>query len=240
MKNSISLLLLLFSPLLYATTYTPQTVEQQLQDADAVIWGNYKDSAYRISKNGEVVTDLIFDISRSFGVKFTDAATNKNFKVTIPGGIWQGIKHHVPGVPHFQKEEEIILILSKNENGYELTNYGYSKFNIIKEDGQNYLISRMGAMAGINKISTLKFDDLAYKYIERKQSISYKIQEVSDESLNPNSESIERSPASIGKKNDSSEDKMNLFWPFVLFAVLGIFATISGKFRNEEHAKSRR
>ncbi|MBT7608541.1 MAG: hypothetical protein HN576_02215 [Bacteriovoracaceae bacterium] len=230
-----SLLVLVFSLNLKATTFIPLSVKQQLRDASGVIRGVYQGSTYKKMRGDRVITEASFKISTMSGLKNHEVINKNNFKVIFPGGKWQGVNYQISGSPTFKKNEEVVLLLTKTSNGFAVTNLALGKYTIKKEFGKEYLSSalfpnhknlRSIPLAQFNSYVKDYFgsgminidpDKFVYKGIskERKQKTKG------------------RRPASTEEEATETERENSIVWLVILFAFLGFYSAYTTKQRNK-------
>jgi hypothetical protein len=100
LKLSI-LSLILFATQAFSTIYIPTPLGDQIEDSYGVVRGIYKGKDYKKNSKGEIITEASFSLQETSGLKPGDIINKNNFKVTYPGGIWQGINHKYSGSPEF-------------------------------------------------------------------------------------------------------------------------------------------
>ena len=226
---------------LQATTFIPHSVDHQLKNSEGVVLGTYIGKNYKKTKDGEIVTEAIFSIEKVAGINPNQIINSNAFRVTLPGGKWNGVVYHFSGVPKFKKNEKVILILNKGNFGYQLSNLALSKFA--------YQVSREGTWLqsevfpnrpGVGKIKLKEFESL----IERNYGSQLKV--VGNDRYIYKGESFNkkevasvrrgqgREPASLKKKQVEEESsKVEIIWLILILGALGGTAAASLR-RNED------
>ncbi len=144
MKSFISLLFLVTTVFpVFGATYIPLPIESQLQKSYGVVEGTYEGSSYKKLPNGDVVTLASFHVDKHVGIKTSDIKNNFDFKVTLPGGVWDDLTYFVSGVPNFKKGERVVLLVSRGKYGMYLSNLGLGKYKLLKKDDGPYLVSEV-------------------------------------------------------------------------------------------------
>jgi hypothetical protein len=141
MAKYILMISFLMSFNMRATTFIPLSIEQQMRDATGVIRGIYQGSSYKKERNDKVVTEASFKIKTMSGIKNHEVINKNNFKVIFPGGKWHGVTYQITGTPDFKVGEEVVLLITKTNMGFFLTNLALGKYTIKKEFGKEYLTS---------------------------------------------------------------------------------------------------
>lgn len=210
---------------LKAAIYIPTPLEDQVKDSYGVIRGTYSGKVFKKNSKGEVITEISIVLNETSGLKPGDIINKNNFKVTFPGGNWQGIVHQVSGSPNFKQGEDVVLLLVKGNNGFHLLNFGLGKYTIEREAGAQFVISDI--FPNNTKISGLRYENFQ-KIIENK--FGYPMTEFKGEKFvyKPKREEeiksgrSSRAPASIGASRAPAEESSTaMFWLMIILSVLG-------------------
>jgi hypothetical protein len=208
----------------FSTIYIPTPLSDQIEDAHGVIRGVYKGKDYKKNSLGEVITEVSFSLKETSGLKPGDIINKNNFKVTFPGGLWQGINHKYSGSPEFKKNEDVVLLINKGPNGFHLLNFGLGKYSVVKDGNglmlQSSVFPRNPKISGIplktfqqmvsekfgHPLSQNKGDKFVYipKGMEKNKS--------------------SRAPASIEEvlpEDSNSKKNRTMFWLMIILSVLG-------------------
>ena len=224
---------LLFSLLAEATTYIPLALDRQLDDADSVIHGIYKGNSYKKLKDGEVVTELLFEVNHSAGIRPNEILAPKNFKVMIPGGVWQGVVYHVYGGPIFQEEEEVVLMLKKSADGFFLSNLALGKYQVFTQDGQKYLRSAVFPdHHSLGRIQWEMFDRQLNSIFGAGFTNTFGDKVVAVE--RSDRYQTTRGPASLESEQNRQQRSSSPFWAIVVLGLLGASSAYFIKRRGED------
>jgi len=213
-----------YSSLAYSTVYIPTPLEDQIKESYGVIRGKYQSKVYKKNSRGEVITEISIALDKSSGLKPGDIINKNNFKVTIPGGVWQGIVHKYSGSPEFSIGEDVVLLINKGSNGFHLLNFGLGKYTISKEAGTSYLNSAI--FPKNSQISGIKYQDFQSMVEER---FGEPLSDFRGEKFVYNSKKLDktnsakgsRAPASIDQQRPENESSTAMFWLMIVLSVLG-------------------
>lgn len=158
MKRYLLLILALLSMPILATIINPVPIDKQLKSAYAVIYGKYMGKVYKLDQKGEVVTDHSFQLLRSVGLTPNEIINKNDFRVTSPGGSWQGISYVVHSAPQFSPGDEVVLIINRGkEGGFVFQNLSLGKYEIHKKGDELYLSSAL--FPHHPQLGTIRYED---------------------------------------------------------------------------------
>lgn len=233
-----NLLFLIFLSILSSgatgTIYIPTPMEDQLKDSYGVVRGTYQGSVFKKDRRGEVITEVSISLKETSGLKPGDVINKNNFKITFPGGVWQGVEHRYNGSPKFSKGEEVVLLINKGDNGFHLLNFGLGKYSLKREAGSLYLESQIFPLN--SKISGIEYEKFR-KMVEGnfgsplKKFGGEKFVYIPNENLKKSISG--RAPASL--KEESQEPVKNSTAMFWLMLVLSVLGTTSYKVFNRRN-----
>lgn len=218
----------------HGTTFYPLSIDKQLEESDAVLRGIHLGSTVK-RINNKIFTEHSFKIVSSSGIAQGSIYNRNDFKVYSLGGSYAGLTRFIEGSPKFKKDGESILVLKKAPYGYIVNNLSLGQYEIFWENNRQYLKSKIfPTHPKLGQISLQYFDGLVDeiigeklkkplldKYIHQKKVSNYK--------GNKNRKD-RRAPAGSNKNKSSNEnDESGLFWPMVIFAILGGWATIHAR-----------
>ena len=230
---SIFVLNLLLSSLVLATTFAPLTVQQKVEDSDAVVFGEVTRSFYTKDKSGKVVTVLTLDVEKSFGLQSNQISAPKNFQVRYLGGVWEGVTHKIEGAPKVNIGEEVVFLLRYRHNVFWVHYLASGKFSRVTLDGKDYLRSEVFPdRPGVGIISLQNFEKVLDKSSLR-SSFSYNSSDTSSEKKISifKKKKIDREPATFkkvkdrAKYNNRKHAKSFIFIVFI-FATLGVLFSL--------------
>jgi hypothetical protein len=149
-----------------ATTFIETSIESRLEQATGVVRGHFIGSTFKKNPLGRVVTEATFRVSAIAGIEPHQIINRNTFKITYPGGEWNGLTYKVSGIPTFRTNEEVVLIVSKGKFGYILPNLALSKFTIsLDDEGKSEILtsSIFSEKAGIGRISFAELKKMSAK-----------------------------------------------------------------------------
>ena len=228
--------MLVFSLNSWATSFIPVSVEVQLKESDAVVYGIYKGHIFKKGQSG-ILTVASFQVNKIAGIKHNELINKNEILVNYPGGEWGNTVYTVHGTPSFTMGEEVILLLNKSGDGLTLHNLSLGKYNIITKDGIKKVVSSVfPTHAQFGEISFEKFDNLVFQKIgERLRVVSEDKKVVIDDSKNykrywVKRKSISRNISSVNENNNEKQNEKNqIFWPLFVLSLMSIFSAILGK-----------
>ncbi|MCK5884831.1 MAG: hypothetical protein KAG61_14165 [Bacteriovoracaceae bacterium] len=149
----------------FGATYIPLPIESQIEKSYGVIEGTFQGSTYKKLPNGAVATIASFHVMKHVGVKKSDIKNNFDFKIIMPGGVWDDLTYYVTGVPNFKKDELVILLVSQGKFGLQLHNLGMGKYQVLSDnDGNKFLTSHVFPKhPTLGKIPYKKFNQVVKK-----------------------------------------------------------------------------
>lgn len=220
-----------------ATVYIPTPLVDQVKDSYGVVRGIYQGQVFKKNSRGDIITEVSISLKETSGLKPGDIINKNNFKVTYPGGVWQGIRHKVTGSPKFNTSEEVVLLIHRGPNGFHLLNFGLGKYSLKREGGVVYLNSSI--FPKNSKISGIKFEHFQ-EMVEGKfgQPLSeFRGEKFVYKPIKPSpkrTRSGSRAPASLGEQLEEEPNPSNntaMFWLMIILSVLG---SVSFKFLNKK------
>ncbi len=216
-----------------ATIYYPLTLSQQLDESIGVIHAKFNSSTYKKLPNNQIVTQLSFKILRVSGVKYSEIINKNDFQIIIPGGKWQGLVYSIPGSPTFEMGKEFILLLSRNKQGFTLSNLGLGKYD-IKRNGPNVSI-KSSVFPNHNLLGSIdmkEFNELVEERFGEPLHL-HSADKVVYVPKNTNTKKVkERTPATSSLKNTDTEEseKSNIKQLMLMFVfVFGVLGYLSRK-----------
>lgn len=217
-----------------ATTFIETSIEDRMRQASGVITVEYLGESYKKLPTGQVVTEATVKIIETTGIKSSEIINHNNFKIIIPGGVWQGRHHKISGVPRFKQGEITTLIVKKSDFGFILPNLAMSKFKMESIDSKKYFVSPIfSEKNGVGKIKVDEFKALTSQIFgkELKKINIDKYVSTSDEEMGQ--KNLKRNPASNIEKTPEDES-IPTIWFVLMLGVLGFVPAllIKGK-RNE-------
>lgn len=226
----MQLFILLFSWLLvfptWATTFAPLNFEKQLREADAVIEGEFLGASSMRTADEQVLTQATFLVKRSVGFAQGDVANKQRLVVVYPGGNWQGINYSVQGSPKFKKGEAILMILSKGQYGYTLSNLALSKYKIEWQDGEKQLVSDVFPTdPNLGRIPFSKVEKNIHNVFGRgmDEIVDDRHVGINENEIQFVSDNVGRAPASSETPPASQPSGMKAgFWLGLLLGILGL------------------
>ncbi len=225
----------------FATTFIETPVEGRLEVSSGIVRGRFLGSSFKKSPDGKVVTEATFQVFAVSGIEPNEIINRNTFKVTYPGGEWNGLTYKVSGTPNFKEDEEVVLMVSKGKFGFILPDLAFSKFTITEVDGGETLVSSIFSdKEGIGKISLAEFNKMAESKFgsplvsfNSDTHIHTSKNTYANNTLLENYESREpreRKPASKPKDED---ENFNFIWFVLALGVLGFLSNLLLRGREE-------
>jgi len=226
----------------WATIFMPISLDRQLEESNGVLWGSYQGKSYKKLPSGQVVSELAFKVVYSSGIQKEEIINPNSFKVIVPGGIWEGMVYQVSGVPSFKLGEESVLLLSKSNFGFRLSNLSLGKYNIQSSENGVYLSSEVFPKhSELGSIRLSKFQEslwtrfgegLDQKLVDQEVSVPKtqrarrSIASVMDTEPVNKDDIEKREPASELSNEESawgisSSSKIGMVWLMVIFSLIG-------------------
>lgn len=221
----------------WATTFIETPISGRLDIASGAVRGTFLGSTFKKNPVGRVVTEATFQVSAVAGIEPNEIINRNTFKVSYPGGQWNGMTYKVSGSPQFKIGEDVVLMVSKGKFGYILPDLSLSKFSVKEYEGSEVLVSSIfSEKEGIGRISLDEFNSLSQekfgtqlisfnsdKHIHTKEK-SKRI--VSQDLLNnyQGRKATQRKPASVGPQE--SDDSIPIFWFAFALGFLGFISNL--------------
>lgn len=142
-KIFITVLALMTGHFIWATSFVPVSHKLLIEESDAVLRGVYRGKNYKRLADGNVVTEHIFKVVSSAGLKNSKIVNPQEFKVLSPGGEWQGVTYKVHGSPEFVEGEESILLLKQDDYGMWIQGLKSGTFSLKQSDNQLWIKSNV-------------------------------------------------------------------------------------------------
>ncbi len=236
LKIYISILLAMLSLTTFGTTFIENPISSRLNIANGVIRGRYIGSTYKKNPVGRVVTEATFKVTAVSGIKPHEIINRNTFRVSYPGGEWNGMTYKVSGTPTFSEDEEVVLMVTKGKFGFILPDLALSKFEVKVVDGNEILVSGVfSEKEGIGKIALEDFNTLTKEkfgtplvsfntdkhiYVDEKQKrVAINTQVLNDYE---GRESRKRKPASINQ--EEADDSIPIIWFVLALGFLGFLS----------------
>jgi hypothetical protein len=216
--------------LVFATTFVPVSIKNQIKESHGIIKGEVHTMESIELENGKIATKVEIYIDKYMNVEVNDDLA----AVYFPGGTLGDIKREVEGAPKFSVGEKIVLFTKKIEERNWVQNLGLGKFS-IKRVGSNYILVNQvfPQLANVGQMSLDNFLNLAQRVKSKKFVERYKDKyELSNEKQARAHvhKKTKRSIASVEGVDSSS--KFQTFWLVFILGFLGVFFAIRRK-KNE-------
>ena len=227
------ILVLLFALPIGATVFKPQTVDQQIKEADGVIIGLFLQSKSVELANGSVATQMIFKMNKEFGMQ-SDLFGMDEVIIHYPGGKAGEKIVRVDGVPEFVPGEKVALMIKSIQDRYWGLNLGLGTFKVINYGRDTLLINSI--FPGDPKVSQIRIEDFE-KSVKRIKGSNLKLVLAPDYSPDKAPALVPRKPASDQKpaarevaSEPTAEDdeatklasrNFSVLWLVVLFSLMG-------------------
>ncbi len=226
----------------FATIFSPLPFDRQVEEATSGTEARLSSSRVFKNADGAIMTEYSFDVLEAYNLS-NDDLENKQLKLVMPGGTYDGVTSMIDGAPQFKVGEKAFLLLKKIESKIYLSNFTLGKFKIQNYQGKTYYVSEVFPMdPNIGRISKEKMLDL----MKTKWKVSFEEKKDSEEISKavivrippgPNKEDKleKRGPA----QEEASKEDVPLFFWSALFVVAFFFAFIFFKLSQSEHQHKR-
>ncbi len=219
----------------HSTQFLPSSIDDQLVNSSAIIWGYYNDEVYKRLPTGQVVTEASFSIVKFAGIKNDETFNRNAFKVLFFGGVWEDVVHDVSGAPKFRPNEEVVLLLRKDGHGHWITNLSLGKYSVHKDFEGTYIksvvfpdhpqLGRITLFDLENSVRGRFSDDLHFanekEEIFVNSSTNFETKPKLQKGAQPN-----RQPSSFGNsETENSDNQISMFWLMVILSLLGMFSS---------------
>jgi hypothetical protein len=225
----LRLLFILLSLPVGATVFKPQSVEDQIKEADGIVIGNFLKSKAIQLDDGSIATQMIFKMSKEFGMQ-SDLFGMDEIIIHYPGGTLGDQTVKVDGVPEFIPGENVALLIKSRSDRFWGLNLGMGSFKIINYGNETLVVNSI--FPNDRRMSQIKLEEFerTIKFI-KKSSLKTVLTPVYPSETGD--EAVQRSPASSEGKNravasktdkDENEEKKPLIqnlWLILLLAFMG-------------------
>ncbi len=226
-----------------ATMFIPLPIDKQVDEATSAVEAKLSSSRVFKNESGQTVTEYSFDVLKSYNFS-SNESENKQLKLTMLGGTYNGITSKIDGAPQFNENEKTFLLLKTVDSKIYLSNFTLGKYKIQEIDGKTYYVSEVFPLnPQIGRITQNKMIEL----MEKKWKVSF---DVSNKAIR-NSEVLEGATVnsasarilSLEKRAPAQDMKAQqhvpvFFWS-ALFILLFFFSIIFIKLgKSERHHKS--
>ena len=214
-----------------AMSYMPIPFEKQLEESDGVMEGMYLSHEFK-KTDDKIVTIYTFSVIKFVGFSSNEIYNQNNFQILIPGGTWHNETYHVEGIPHFSKDEQVVLLIKKSKRGFQLTNLGLGKYVVQTIDRKKVISSSV--FANHNQLGNIDYNEyvrLVNKVFNKRFAGFSNGKNVYLQGESVLEKNTGRDPASINEKikNSGNGTSMNIFWILLLLALLGSVSRIYSK-----------
>lgn len=226
----LRLFLLLITFPAAATVFQPQTVDQQIKEADGIIVGHYLRKKSIKLDDGSIATQMIFKMNKEYGMQ-SDLFGMDEIIVHYPGGKVGDLTVRVEGVPTFIPGESVALMIKSNSDRYWGLNLGMGSFKIVNYGNETLIINSI--FPNDRKLSQVKLDEFE-KSVKTIKGSSLKVVLTPAYPTESDNQVAQRMPASLeegknraiaskteeGENEDGSPGVSN-FWLIGLLAIMG-------------------
>lgn len=225
---------------LFATTFKPLPLEEQIGNSSAIIYAKFLGKSYKKTHNDQVVTEFSFSIVKSAGLNSSDVSNKNNFKIIAPGGIWQGIVYQVHGTPSFKLGEEVVLLLTESNNNYYFSNLALSKYDVFREKGEIYLKSsvfpyhpKLGVIS-YNELNQKVYSKFGHFISDIRDYESRNVAKLKNIKKDRRGRYIANEMDQDGHQTkDGNDGKIHILWLILLMGILGSYPMYSFKRKNK-------
>ena len=215
---------------LYATTFKPQPIEQQVRESDGLFQGNFLKSKTVELENGSLVTQMIFKMTKEVGLQ-SDFFGMDEVIVHYPGGKLKDRRVKVEGVPHFVPGEKVILFIRNVDNRYWGMNLGFGSFRVINYGKEVVLVNYVFPQdPQFGQVTMQRFEQV----VKTIKGTTLKVVQSVEYPIVPEKDSVQRLPASVSEgqnralaskseqlDNQDNQPNLNVFWLIIALGVTG-------------------
>jgi hypothetical protein len=215
---------------LYATTFKPQPIEQQVRESDGLFQGNFLKSKTVELENGSLATQMIFKMTKEVGLQ-SDFFGMDEVIVHYPGGRLNDKYLKVEGVPQFVPGEKVVLFIRNVDNRYWGMNLGFGSFRVINYGKEVVLVNYVFPHdQKFGQITMQRFEQV----VKTIKGSGLKVVQSVHYPTSPEKDNVQRLPASISEgqnralaskteqlDNQHDQPKLNVFWLIIALGLTG-------------------
>ena len=224
------ILLLSFALPTWATVFQIQSVDQQIQESDGIIIGNYLHSKTIKLENGTIATQMIFRMSKEIGMQ-SELFGMDEIIVHYPGGVIGDEHVVVEGVPRFVAGENVVIMIRNDQERFWGMNLGFGSFKVINYGHEKMIVNTI--FPNDRTAGQMRMEDFEKAIINKKKT---GLKTVTTTSYTTNSNRIlttrrpasleegkERAVASISEEEENikSQTELTTVWLILFLAILG-------------------
>jgi hypothetical protein len=125
-----------------ATIFLPISIDKQVEEATFAVEAKLSNSRVFKDESGKTMTEFSFDILAAYNFS-NDESGEKQLKLTMPGGTYDGVTSAIDGAPQFNKNEKIFLLLKKVDSKIYLSNFTLGKYRVQEVEDKTYYVSEV-------------------------------------------------------------------------------------------------
>lgn len=228
------LFVLLLSFPLGATVFVPQSVDQQIKEADGVMIGHFLKQQTIKLDNGQLATQMVFKMNKEQGLQ-SELFGMDELIVHYPGGELDGMTVKVEGVPRFVPGEHVVLMIKNYQDRYWGLNLGFGTFKVVNYGKGPLLVNTI--FPEDSRVGQISLNDFEKKVrfikggsLKVVHAPLYQTEEDNYDSRAPASIEEEGKNRAIASDTDQEENiqeqsQFNTLW------LLGFLAMLGGIFR---------
>lgn len=219
MKNLFIFLPFVISSV-YATTFVPISIKDQIKNSDAVVKGVVVDKTYGEHEQFGIVTKVEIRKDKYFGLDpLTDFVT-----VYFPGGKLDNQVVEIPGSPELQVGEKTVLILNKSEDKAWVSNLGLGKYSVKKVGDEEILVNQIfPEHPKVGHMSAKRFFSLVEWVKKEKPVVRMKTKYEYDQEQNQYRKQ-NQGRAIASENSESSEPRsLPIYWLVIFLGISGAF-----------------
>ena len=217
----------------HAATFLPIEIAERMKNSDAAIFGELNGKSFKKLPSGDIVTEYSFKVEKFSGLKPNDIVSKNNYKVIVPGGVWNNEVHKISGTPKFTTGEKVVLMVKKGAYGYILPDLAMSKFKVEYKNNRATLYSDIFPETyNVGKINLNEFNELAESIYGKKLTEYNSDKFIYKKNAVPvNEKNNGRYIASASEKEaEENEGKsFSFLWLILGFSILGFVAKFVSK-----------
>jgi len=215
---------LVFTNLVYATSFQPVPLEKMLAPANAIVVADFMDSHAIELEDGTIATEARFRLEKEWGIEAEEYGISE-IKVFFPGGEINGKGLHVEGAPRFVSGEKNILLLSQQDDGrFWVQGLAMGTFKVVRAGQETLIINSI--FPNNTEISQITLDAFLRKVAAVKSSPVKEI--ASDKYARELVKSQQVTKGGPGRSIASTEEAkhepnvLDSFWLVTMLTVMGV------------------
>lgn len=140
MRLSIAVYFLLITSQVFATSFIPISIKEQIRESDAIVYGQVVSKKVVTHPDIKIATEVILKVEKWIDLVPEDSLIS----VYYPGGTLDGKSVVIDGSPEFELNEKVVLFLGKDEQDkFWVRNLGLGKYTEKKLGTSSILVNQI-------------------------------------------------------------------------------------------------